>query len=77
MRISPRLVTGGLVLAALVIVLLQKGPEAPQTFTPRGPIVGERLPTFELADQKGVVKTFELLRGPRGLVLVFFQSADW
>ena len=77
MRISPRVVTGGLVAGALAVALAQKSPDAPQAFTPRGPNVGERLPPFELADQKGVVQTFESLRGPRGLVLVFFQSADW
>jgi len=77
MRIAPRLVTGALVVGALAIALAQRSPDAPQSFTPRGPAVGERLPVFELADQEGVVRRFESLRGPRGLVLVFFQSADW
>jgi hypothetical protein len=34
-----------------------------------GPAVGEAIPAFELVDQEG--------RRPKGLVLVFFRSADW
>jgi hypothetical protein len=72
-----RLATGLLIAGVLAFALLQKSPEAPHAFTPRGPAVGERLPGFELADPQGRVQTFETLKGPRGLVLVFFQSADW
>ena len=42
-----------------------------------GPAVGERLPAIEAVDQDGRPRTFESLRGPQGLVLVFFRSADW
>jgi len=42
-----------------------------------GPAIGDRLPAFEAVDQHGRPRTFETLRGPRGLVLVFFRSADW
>jgi peroxiredoxin len=38
---------------------------------------GESLPVFEATDQNGVVHTSEDLRGPNGLVLVVFRSADW
>ena len=44
---------------------------------PVGPDVGARIPPFELADQQGNPQTFESLRGPRGLLLVFQRSADW
>jgi hypothetical protein len=47
-----------------------------QAFAP-GPAVGERLPAFEAVDQRGRAHTFASLRGPKGLVLVFFRSADW
>ena len=77
MKVPAKVVTALLVGGALAIALAQKGPDAPQTFTPRGPSIGDRLPDFELADQAGRVRNFESLRGPRGLVLVFFQSADW
>ena len=43
----------------------------------RGPAVGQPLPAFEARDQDGRSRSFETLRGPKGLVLVFFRSADW
>jgi hypothetical protein len=77
LKTPARLVTGALVAGVILFALAQKSPEATHTFTPRGPAIGERLPAFELADQAGTLRDFESLRGPRGLVLVFFQSADW
>ncbi len=43
----------------------------------RGPAEGQPLPAVEAPDQDGRTQTFETLRGPKGLVLVFFRSADW
>lgn len=42
-----------------------------------GPAVGSRIPAFEVSDQEGRRQTFETLRGPNGLVLLFVRSADW
>ncbi|MBX9600467.1 MAG: hypothetical protein K2X35_05675 [Bryobacteraceae bacterium] len=42
-----------------------------------GPPPGAPIPAFELPDQTGRKQTFESLRGPAGLVLMFFRSADW
>jgi hypothetical protein len=42
-----------------------------------GPAVGEPIPRFEATDQHGEVRSFENLRGPKGLVLTFVRSADW
>jgi peroxiredoxin len=42
-----------------------------------GPVVGQSLPAFDVKDSGGVTRTFESLKGPNGLVLVFFRSADW
>ena len=53
-----------------LLAMLAAGPKA-------GPAIGQSLPAFELPDQEGRVQTFESLRGPQGLVLVFFRSADW
>lgn len=61
---------GGL---ALGIALAQAAPLPPDI----GPAIGERLPTFEARDQDGRLRTFSNLKGPAGLVLVFFRSADW
>jgi hypothetical protein len=43
----------------------------------RGPAAGQPFPTFEARDQSGQVRTLASLMGPKGLVLVFFRSADW
>lgn len=63
-----------LVLAALLG--LRERAEGAEPFDP-GPAVGDRLPVFEAGDQDGRPRRFETLRGPEGLVLLFFRSADW
>ncbi len=42
-----------------------------------GPQVGSRVPDFTLLDQKGQSRTLASLMGPKGLMLVFYRSADW
>jgi hypothetical protein len=42
-----------------------------------GPVVGSKIPSFEAVDQNGKRQTFESLRGPKGLALLFVRSADW
>ena len=42
-----------------------------------GPAVGARVPEFQLADQNGQTRDLRSLYGPKGLMLVFFRSADW
>jgi len=42
-----------------------------------GPQVGTHVPDFTLLDQKGQSRTLASLIGPKGLMLVFFRSADW
>jgi cytochrome oxidase Cu insertion factor (SCO1/SenC/PrrC family) len=39
--------------------------------------VGTRAPDFTLLDQEGQSRTLASLMGPKGLMLVFFRSADW
>jgi len=41
------------------------------------PGVGDAAIAFELPDQNGVRQTIASLSGPRGLMLVFYRSADW
>ena len=57
----------------LILLTLLQGP-APGEL---GPAVGQPLPGFEAPDQDGRPRSFDRLRGPKGLVLVFFRSADW
>lgn len=42
-----------------------------------GPQVGEAFAPFALRDQAGSERSFENLKGPNGLVLILFRSADW
>ena len=42
-----------------------------------GPQIGTQVPDFTMADQKGQPRTLASLMGPKGLMLVFFRSADW
>ena len=42
-----------------------------------GPEPGEHIPDFSLPDQEGVLRSVANLAGPRGLLLVFYRSADW
>lgn len=44
---------------------------------PTGPEVGEKIPEFEAVDHRGRRQTFESLKGPNGLLLLFHRSADW
>jgi hypothetical protein len=46
--------------------------------TPKtGPEPGSPVPGFSLPDQDGQARTLPSLMGPKGLLLVFFRSADW
>ena len=63
-----------LILSAALLVFL---PALSARAEPPGLEVGSRIPAFELADQQGNPQTFESLRGPKGLLLVFQRSADW
>ena len=42
-----------------------------------GPQVGTSVPDFSLPDQSGRLRTLGSLMGSRGVILVFFRSADW
>lgn len=67
-----------MLLASILLAASQTPPPAPRPDPATlGPSVGQRLPVFEVKDSKGVTRTFESLKGPDGLVLVFFRSADW
>lgn len=42
-----------------------------------GPMTGAKLPAFEARDAAGRLRAFDSLKGPNGLILVLFRSADW
>lgn len=54
----------------------KKGSTA-ETKLATGPAVGQKIPPFEAIDQNGKRQTFESLKGPNGLLLMFHRSADW
>jgi hypothetical protein len=39
--------------------------------------IGNSIPTLSGTDQFGKERNFENLKGPNGLVILFFRSADW
>jgi len=66
-----------MLLASLLIAAFQAAPPARPDPMTLGPGVGQVLPAFETKDSGGVVRTLDSLKGPKGIVLVFFRSADW
>ncbi len=68
--------TGTPIVAAQQQKRLRPLPELDQNVK-TGPAVGSQVPPFEAVDQYGRLQTFETLRGPKGLILLFFRSADW
>jgi hypothetical protein len=60
---------------AIIAAVLLAGTLRAQSGQPFQP--GQRIPDFELRDQAGAPRRFSDLRGPRGLMMVFYRSADW
>ena len=68
------------IVSTLVLAMAQSPPSTSSTgVNPAtlGPAVGQPIPGFEAPDQDGRPRDFASLTGPKGLVLVFFRSADW
>ena len=66
-----------IIVPALGGLLLQSPARVPVDLSKVGPQVGQRVPDFTLSDQTGRARTLESLMGPKGLMLVFYRSADW
>jgi cytochrome oxidase Cu insertion factor (SCO1/SenC/PrrC family) len=65
-------------LAALLFAQTQAPPpRQPIDVSKLGPQVGERVPDFSLKDQNGKTWTLQSIMGSKGVMLVFFRSADW
>src|SRR4051812_46906013 len=83
-RLTPhrtsRIVAVGYALIGLTVQTTAQ-QSAPQPVLPDvqqlGPSVGTRVPDFSLRDQQGQSRTLSSLMGPKGLMLVFYRSADW
>jgi hypothetical protein len=72
MKASPKLL---LIVALLHLISL--GVFAQSGTPEKGPPVGQKLPAFSARDQFGHDQTLASLTGKKGLVLLFFRSADW
>jgi hypothetical protein len=66
-------VAGAKIEPAMVKQFIDASNNDPKT----GPKVGEEVPDFTLTDQNGKRWSLHELMGPKGLLLVFFRSADW
>ena len=48
-----------------------------QAVVTTGPEIGQAIPPFSMADQTGTMQTLKSVMGPKGVLLVFYRSADW
>ena len=68
-----------MLLAFFLSMLLQAATASAPAVNPNalGPRIGDEIPDFTAIDQNGHDRTLASLMGPKGLMLVFFRSADW
>jgi hypothetical protein len=80
MRIFRRSTSLVSIAAALLLalpMLTAAQDRAPIDVHSLGPQVGERVPDFNLPDQRGQLQTLDSIKGPNGTMLLFHRSADW
>jgi hypothetical protein len=67
------------IVAILVLMITSLGLEEVQAADTLGSLlrIGTRIPELSGLDQFGKPQNLESLKGPNGLVLLFFRSADW
>jgi peroxiredoxin len=81
--LSQHLLTGALAVVSLLgahPLSAQPASSAARTkidVSKLGPQVGQTVPDFSLTDQNGKVWTRASIMGAKGVVLVFYRSADW
>ncbi len=73
--------TGIAILISSGLLALASGqdnrPTGAAVATPIGLETGQQAPAFALTDQFGHEQSNQTLKGPKGMVLLFFRSADW
>lgn len=62
-------------IAVVALALFATSPARAEIAT--GPEVGTKIPDITCPDQDGRVRTFDDLRGPEGLLVLFYRTADW
>jgi hypothetical protein len=68
--------TAGVIALGLSVAALSQQPDAVDVAR-LGPQIGAAVPSFSLQDQTGRLQTLQSVMGPKGVILVFFRSADW
>jgi hypothetical protein len=75
---SPFHKISGLLRSVTAVLIVSAGiADGQVTSEMPGPAVGARAPAFQLFDQTGARRSIDSAMGPKGLMLVFFRSADW
>lgn len=69
-----RAAIGSILIAGFITLA---GAQQPVDVTRLGPQVGQEAPAFTLNDQHGRPTTLQSVMGPKGLMILFFRSADW
>ena len=66
-----------IIAATSASILAAQSPGQKIDVSKLGPQVGEQVPEFSLKDQNGKLRALESIMGPKGVMIVFFRSADW
>ncbi|MBK5255221.1 MAG: hypothetical protein JJE39_04240 [Vicinamibacteria bacterium] len=66
-----------MILASVILAASQAAAPVRPNPMELGPSIGQPLLAFEAKDQNGTMRDLDGLKGPNGVVLVFFRSADW
>jgi len=64
-------------LSAFFLIAAALWGATPVDIAKLGPQVGQPVPDFRLKDQNGQYRNLRSVMGPKGVMLVFFRSADW
>lgn len=78
MKRQPRLALPTLLSAVFALLSMALHAQQPAIDTSRiGPVAGSVAPEFSGSDQFGRTQTLQSAMGQKGMMLVFFRSADW
>ena len=75
--LRPSICTAVAVAMVTCLAALAAQQQAPVDTSTLGPQPGTVAPAFSAPDQQGRTQTLQTIMGPKGVMLVFFRSADW
>lgn len=59
------------------LLIKELSPSQPTLAERFGPAPGDKAPPLTAIDQNGMMRDLDSLKGPKGLFVLFFRSADW